>query len=87
MVYAVTRPYYTTNISCLRLHGCSYRGVRDLDVEGSKVMPVNKVEGGYRWGRSGKIYKTKAEAEKQGRAIYASGYGKRGTKKKTKKKT
>jgi len=49
-------------------------------------MPVNKVEGGYRWGRSGKIYKTKAEAEKQGRAIYASGYGKGKPKKKAKKK-
>lgn len=37
-------------------------------------MPVHKVKGGYRWGNSGKIYKTKAEVEKQGRAIYASGY-------------
>ena len=27
---------------------------------------------GYRWGNSGKIYKTKAEAEKQGRAIQAN---------------
>ena len=40
-------------------------------------MPVRKVKGGYRWGKSGKIYKTKKEAEKQGRAIYASGYGKK----------
>ena len=47
-------------------------------------MPVRKVKGGYRWGKSGKIYKTKKEAEKQGRAIYASGYGKK--KKKTQKK-
>lgn len=37
-------------------------------------MPVKKVKGGYRWGNSGKVYKTKAAAEKQGRAIYASGY-------------
>ena len=37
-------------------------------------MPVRKVKGGYRWGSSGKVYPTKAEAEKQGRAIYASGY-------------
>jgi hypothetical protein len=44
-------------------------------------MPVRKVKGGYRWGSSGKVYKTKAEAEKQGRAIYASGYKKKGTKK------
>ena len=37
-------------------------------------MPVYKVKNGYRWGKSGKIYKTRKEAEKQGRAIYASGY-------------
>ena len=47
-------------------------------------VPVRKVKGGYRWGKSGKIYKSKAEAELQGRAIYASGYGK---KKKTKKRS
>ena len=40
-------------------------------------MPVRKVKGGYRWGKSGKIYKSKAKAEEQGRAIYASGYGKK----------
>jgi len=41
-------------------------------------MPVMKVKGGYRWGSKGKVYKTKAEATKQGRAItYASGYGKK----------
>ena len=39
-------------------------------------MPVRKVKGGYRWGKSGKIYKSKKAAERQGRAIYASGYGK-----------
>jgi hypothetical protein len=33
-----------------------------------------KVKGGYRWGSKGKVYKTKAAAEKQGRAIRASGY-------------
>jgi len=43
-------------------------------------MPVKKVKGGWRWGSSGKTYKTKEEAEKQGRAIYASGY--KGRKKK-----
>ncbi len=37
-------------------------------------MPVRKVKGGYRWGSKGKVYKTKAAAEKQGRAIKASGY-------------
>ena len=46
-------------------------------------MPVRKVKGGYRWGKSGKIYKSKKAAERQGRAIYASGYGK---KKKTRSK-
>ena len=38
-------------------------------------MPVHKTSsGGYQWGTTGKVYKTKAEAERQGRAIYASGY-------------
>ena len=37
-------------------------------------MPVRRVKGGYRWGKSGKIYKTRKAAERQGRAIYASGY-------------
>jgi hypothetical protein len=44
-------------------------------------MPVRKVKGGYQWGTSGKVYPTKEQAEKQGRAIYASGYKKKGTKK------
>jgi hypothetical protein len=35
-------------------------------------MPVRKVKGGYRWGTTGKIYKTKAPAAKQGRAIKAA---------------
>jgi len=43
-------------------------------------MPVRKVKGGYRWGSSGKVYKTKAEAERQARAVYASGYKKKGNK-------
>ena len=37
-------------------------------------MPVHKVKGGYRFGKSGKVYKTKAKAQKQARAIYASGW-------------
>ena len=40
-------------------------------------MPVTKVTGGYRFGKTGKVYKTKAEAEKQAKAIYASGYKKK----------
>ncbi len=38
-------------------------------------MPVQRVDSGYRWGKSGKIYKgkgAKAKAEAQGRAIRAS---------------
>lgn len=43
-------------------------------------MPVQAVRSaggkiiGYRWGSTGKIYKTKAEAEAQGRAIRANGW-------------
>lgn len=35
-------------------------------------MPVRKVKGGYQYGESGKIYKSKEDAEKQGKAIRAS---------------
>lgn len=35
-------------------------------------MPVRKVKGGYKWGKTGKVYPTKAQAERQGRAIEAS---------------
>lgn len=35
-------------------------------------MPVRKVKGGYKWGRKGKIYKSKTKALRQGRAIHAS---------------
>ena len=49
-------------------------------------MPVRKVKGGYRWGSSGRVYKKKSDAEKQGRAIYASGYV-NATRKKRKKST
>ena len=38
-------------------------------------MPVRKAKGGYRYGRSGKLYKGKtarSKASKQGRAIKAS---------------
>ena len=44
-------------------------------------MPVRKVKGGYRWGTTGKIYKKKSDAAKQGRAIKAEE-----TKRKKKKK-
>jgi hypothetical protein len=35
-------------------------------------MPTRKVRGGYRYGSKGKVYKTKAGADRQGRAIKAS---------------
>jgi hypothetical protein len=38
-------------------------------------MPVHKVKGGYQWGSKGKVYPNKAQAEMQGRAAHASGYG------------
>lgn len=37
-------------------------------------MPVHKVAGGYKWGKSGKTYKSRAGAERQARAIYAAGW-------------
>ena len=36
-------------------------------------MPVEKVEGGYRWGKTGKVYKRRIDAVKQGQAIKAQG--------------
>lgn len=47
-------------------------------------MPMRKVKGGYKWGKSGKVYSTREQAEKQQTAIYASGY--KESSKKTKKK-
>lgn len=48
-------------------------------------MPVRKTKSGrYKWGKSGKAYKTKHEAEEQARAIYASGYKKKKVKRKRK---
>lgn len=41
-------------------------------------MPVMKTKGGYKWGNSGKTYKTRAQAQRQGKAIRASGYKKGG---------
>lgn len=51
-------------------------------------MPVTKVKGGYRWGKSGKVYKTYAEAAAQGKAIIESmkSAGKSTSKYKRKKK-
>lgn len=35
-------------------------------------MPVRKVKGGYKYGSTGKVYKSRAKAVKQGRAIAIS---------------
>lgn len=35
-------------------------------------MPVRRVRGGYRCGRRGKVYRSRAGAERQGRAIRAA---------------
>lgn len=48
-----------------------------------EYMPTESVPGGYRWGKRGKVYPTKAQADKQGRAARAAGYG---SKSKTSKK-
>jgi len=37
-------------------------------------MPVVKVKGGFRWGKHGHVYPTRAGAERQARAAYAHGY-------------
>lgn len=37
-------------------------------------MPLKKVRGGYKYGDSGKVFRTKAGAMKQARAMHASGY-------------
>jgi hypothetical protein len=43
-------------------------------------MPVRKVKGGYKYGSTGKVYPTKGQAEKQGRAIAISKAGAAGHK-------
>lgn len=35
-------------------------------------MPVKRVQGGYKYGNTGKVYKSKAKAQKQGLAIRLS---------------
>jgi len=38
-------------------------------------MPIHKTKsGGWKWGKSGKVYKTRAGAERQMKAIFASGW-------------
>lgn len=37
-------------------------------------MPIRKVPGGYRWGSQGKVYPTRAGAERQAAAAHAAGF-------------
>ena len=37
-------------------------------------MPIRKVPGGYKWGSKGRVYKTRAGAERQAAAAHAHGY-------------
>lgn len=36
------------------------------------IMPVRKVKGGYKYGSTGKVYKSRKKAVKQGQAIAIS---------------
>jgi len=45
-----------------------------------------KVKGGYKWGKSGKVYKTREGAAAQAKAAYASGYKKKPKKRKLPKR-
>jgi len=45
-------------------------------------MPSRRVSGGWQWGRHGKVYPTKAQADRQGRAAHAHGYRGKSQKKK-----
>lgn len=42
-------------------------------------MPITKVQGGYKWGSKGKVYKKRSGAVKQAKAAYANGYKKKTT--------
>jgi hypothetical protein len=46
--------------------------------EENDIVPIQRImkngEAYYRWGDQGKLYKDRADAEKQARAAYASGY-------------
>ena len=50
----------------------STAGVCGITTTGGSTVPVKKTKGGYRWGKTGKVYPTKIQAQKQGQAIKAS---------------
>jgi len=52
---------------------CLFRPIFALNLK-LIAMPVRRVPGGYQFGTSGKVYPTKEQAERQAKAIYASGY-------------
>jgi hypothetical protein len=37
-------------------------------------MPIKTVKGGFKWGKRGKTYPTRAGAERQAAAAHAAGY-------------
>lgn len=37
-------------------------------------MPIRRVKGGFKWGKHGKVYKSRKSAVKQAAAAYAHGY-------------
>jgi len=39
-------------------------------------MPIRRVNGGYKWGSKGKVYRNRKDAERQAAAAYANGYKK-----------
>lgn len=47
-------------------------------------MPIKKVDGGYQWGKHGKVYKKRSDAVKQAQAAYASGFEEKKEKEKAK---
>jgi len=80
----VTNVHYVYTIINRYRYSCSnilkhVMGLKRLDRWRIR-MPVHEVRNksgkviGYKWGRSGKTYRKREDAEKQARAIYASGY-------------
>lgn len=63
-------------VNSVEKHKTTCREINTIKKE--KEMPIQVVtikgERYYKWGDSGKPYKTRAEAEKQAAAAYASGY-------------
>ena len=65
------KQYITTHLTIKALYGAQTKPE-------DTIMPVQRVningETFYRWGTQGKLYKKRADAERQGMAAYASGY-------------